>query len=152
MLVRDVMSRSPRTVTADTQLLEVASMMCLYRFSGLPVVEDEDRLVGFIAEKDVLHRLFPTLEDLKDGTASVDLDALMGQYKDVLNLKVSDVMKSNVITISPDMHLLRGATNMVRHRFRRIPVAEGGKLVGMLSLGDVHKAIYQANIAGTLRR
>ncbi len=152
MLVRDVMSRSPRTVTRDTQLLEVASLMCLYRFSGLPVVEDEDRLVGFIAEKDVLHRLFPTLEDLKDGTASVDLDALMGQYKDVLNLKVSDVMKSNVITISPDMHLLRGTTSMVRHRFRRIPVAEDGKLVGMLSLGDVHKAIYQANIAGTLKR
>ncbi len=152
MLVRDVMSRSPRTVTRDAQLLEVASMMCLYRFSGLPVVEDNDRLVGFIAEKDVLHRLFPTLEDLKDGTASVDLDAMMGQYKDVLNLKVSDVMKSKVITISPDMHLLRGATNMVRHRFRRIPVAEDGRLVGMLSLGDVHKAIYQANIAGVLKR
>lgn len=151
MLVRDVMSRSPRTITRDAQLLEVASMMCLYRFSGLPVVEDGDRLVGFIAEKDVLHRLFPTLEDLKDGTASVDLDAMMGQYKDVLNLKVSDVMKTKVITISPDMHLLRGATNMVRHRFRRIPVAEDGKLVGMLSLGDVHKAIYQANIAGTLK-
>ena len=152
MLVRDVMSRSPRTVSRDAQLLEVASLMCLYRFSGLPVVEDGDRLVGFIAEKDVLHRLFPTLEDLKDGTATVDLDAMMAQYKDVLNLKVSDVMKTKVITISPDMHLLRGATNMVRHRFRRIPVAQDGKLVGMLSLGDVHKAIYQANIAATLKR
>ena len=152
MLIRDVMSRSPRTVTEDTQLLEVASLMCLYRFSGLPVVEGGDRLVGFIAEKDVLHRLFPTLEDLKDGMAAVDLDALMGQYSDVLNLKVSDVMSTNVVTVSPDMHVLRGATNMVRNQFRRIPVSEGGKLVGMLSLGDVHKAIFHANLAGTLTR
>ncbi len=147
MLVKDVMTNMPRTVTPDTKLLEVASLMCMYRFSGFPVIDDEDRLVGFIAEKDVLHRLFPTLEDLKDGMAAVDLDKMMAQYKDVLNLKVSDLMTTNVITISPGMHLLRGATVMVRNRFRRIPVAEGKRLVGMLSLGDVHKAIFQANIS-----
>ena len=147
MLVKDVMTKTPKTVTPDTKLLEVASAMCIYRFSGFPVVDEEDKLVGFIAEKDVLHRLFPTLEDMKDGMASVDLDKMMGQYKDVLDLKVSDLMTSNVVTISQDMHLLRGATIMVRNRFRRIPVAEGDRLVGMLSLGDVHKAIFQANIS-----
>ena len=147
MLVKEVMTKTPRTVTPDTKLLEVASLMCMYRFSGFPVLDDDGGLVGFIAEKDLLHRLFPTLEDLKDGMASVDLDKMMAQYKDVLDLNVSDLMTRNVITISPDMHLLRGATVMVRNRFRRIPVTEGPKLVGMLSLGDVHKAIFQANLS-----
>ena len=147
MLVRDVMAQSPKTVTADTKLVEVASLMCLYRYSGLPVVEDGDRLVGIIAEKDLLHRLFPTLEDLRDGMASVDLDKMMAQYKDVLSLRVADLMTPGVITVAPDWHLLRAAAVMVRNRFRRIPVAEDGRLVGMLSLGDVHKAIFQANIS-----
>jgi len=151
MQVKEIMSRSVRTVTPDTKVLDVASIMCLFRFPGLPVVEDEDRLVGIIAEKDVLHCLFPKLEHLmEEGIANVDLDREMGRYKEVLALSVSDLMARNPITVTPDMHILRAATVMVRHRFRRIPVAEHGKLVGMLSLGDVHKAIYHATITHKL--
>jgi CBS domain-containing protein len=119
----------------------------MFRYSGFPVLDTGGQLVGFIAEKDLLHRLFPTLEELMEGMASVDLDAMLGQYKDVLNLKVQDLMHRKVITIAPDMHVLRGAAIMVKHRFRRIPVAEGDRLVGMMSLGDVHKALFQANIS-----
>ncbi len=147
MQVKEIMSRSPRTVTPETGLLEVVSLMCLYRFSGLPVIED-DRMVGFIAEKDVLHRMFPTLEEMIDsGLGSVDLDEMMGRYKEVVNLKVKDLMATEVITVSPDEHILRAATTMVRHKFRRIPVANSDALVGMLSLGDIHKAIFQANVS-----
>jgi CBS domain-containing protein len=147
MKVRDVMSTSVRSVRPETKVREVASLMCLYRFHGLPVVEDGDRLVGIIAEKDVLHSLFPKLEDLmSEGMHSVDLDQEMGRYKEVLNLTAADLMTRNPVAVDPDMHLLRAATVMVRHKFRRIPIAEDGKLVGMLSLGDVHKAIFHANM------
>jgi CBS domain-containing protein len=146
MLVSEIMTNTPKTVAPDTKLLEVVSLMCLFRYSGLPVVED-DKLVGIIAEKDVLHRMFPTLEEVMDGMSSPDYDKMMLQYKDVVNLKVSDLMSNSVITVSPDMHILRAATAMVRHKFRRIPVADGGRLIGMLSLGDIHKAIFQANLA-----
>jgi len=147
MQVKDIMSSSVRTVSPDTKLVEVASLMCLYRYSGLPVVEDGDRIIGIIAEKDLLHKLFPSLDDLMEGFAGIDLDEMMGQYKSVLSMKVADVMIKNVQTVSPDMHILRAATVMVRHRFRRIPVAQDGIVVGMLSLGDVHKAIFHKNLA-----
>jgi CBS domain-containing protein len=146
MLVSEIMSKSPKTVSPDAKLLEVVSLMCLFRYSGLPV-EVDNKLVGVIAEKDVLHRMFPTLEEVMDGMSSPDYNKMMMQYKDVVHLKVSDVMSTTVITVSPDMHILRAATIMVRHKFRRIPVADGGQLVGMLSLGDIHKAIFQANLA-----
>lgn len=149
MLVSEIMSKSPKTVTPDTKLLEVVSLMCLFRYSGLPVVTD-GKLSGIIAEKDVLHRLFPTLEEVMDGLSSPDYDDMMMQYKDVVNLQVSDVMTSNIITVSPDMHILKAATVMVRHKFRRIPVADAGQLVGMLSLGDIHKAIFQSNLAHSI--
>ncbi len=147
MQVKEIMTGSPRTVTPGTGLLEVVSLMCLYRYSGLPVLED-DKLVGFIAEKDVLHKLFPTLEDMmSDGLGSLDFDAMMGKYKDVVNLKVDDLMTRGVISVSPEDHILKAATTMVRHKFRRIPVVDGGQLMGMLSLGDVHKAIFQVNVS-----
>lgn len=150
MLVSDIMSRSPKTVTPDTKLLEVVSLMCLFRYSGLPVEDEDGKLMGIIAEKDVLHRMFPKLEDFADVMATPDYDGMMNQYKDVVNLKVSDLMTPRVVTIDPDMHILRAATVMVRHKFRRIPVAVDGKLLGMLSLGDIHKAIFQANLSETI--
>lgn len=152
MQVKDIMSRSVRSVQPDTKVMEVASLMCLYRFHGLPVVEEDNRLVGLIAEKDVLHRLFPTIESLmEEGIANVDLDREMGRYKELMTLPVSDLMTRNPIAVNPDMHVLRAATIMVRNRFRRIPVAENGKLEGMLSLGDVHKAIFHVNVADKLK-
>ena len=150
MQVHEVMSRSIRSVGADAKVMEVASIMCLYRLPGIPIVEDEGKLVGIIAEKDVLHSLFPTLENLmEEGMGNVDLDKQMAKYKDVLALPVRDLMTRNPVTVSPDMHVLRAASVMVRNRFRRIPVAHNGMLVGMLSLGDLHKAIFHLNFATT---
>jgi CBS domain-containing protein len=151
MQVKEIMSRSVRTARPDSRVMEVASIMCLYRIPGIPVVEDEDRLVGIIAEKDVLHCLFPKLESLMaEGMGNVDLDKEMARYKDVLALSVSELMTRSPITVAPDMHILRAATMMVRHRFRRIPVAEDRRLLGMLSLGDVHKAIFHATLSHKL--
>jgi len=148
MQVQEVMSRSVRSVSQDTKVMEVASVMCLYRLPGIPVVEDDGRLIGIVAEKDVMHSLFPKLEDLmEEGMGNVDLDKEMAKYKDVLTLPVTDLMTRNPIAVSPDMHVLRATTIMVRNRFRRIPVAHNGILVGMLSLGDVHKAIFHLNVA-----
>ena len=144
MLVKDIMTCGVRSVTPDTPLTEVVSLMCLNRYSGLPVV-DGARLVGLVAEKDVLARMFPSLDELMSGMATINLDETMGRYREVVQLKVADVMTPDPITVSPDMHVLRAAAVMARHKFRRIPVASDGEIVGMLSLGDVHKAIFHAN-------
>jgi predicted transcriptional regulator len=151
MKVKDAMSTNTRSVRPETKVLELASLMCLYRFHGLPVVDDDNRLVGVVAEKDVLHSLFPKIEDMiAHGMATVDMDREMGRYGEVLEQSVSELMTPNPVAVDPEMHLLRAATVMVRHNFRRIPVAQEGKLVGMLTLGDVHKAIFHANMTGTL--
>ncbi|MBL7005297.1 MAG: CBS domain-containing protein [Gammaproteobacteria bacterium] len=142
MLVEDVMSSSLKTVTPDTPMSEVVSMMCLYRLSGIPVVEDDNKLVGFISERDVLDPMFPTLEDMMDGMSGVDMTAALGKYADVVSMSISELMTKQVITVTPDTELLKAAARMVGNKFRRIPVAVGDRLLGMLSLGDVHKSIY----------
>lgn len=147
MKVKDIMTHWVKTVSPDTQLFEVVPFMCIHRLAGLPVVEGDNRLVGFIAEKDVLHHLFPRLEDLMEGIASIDFEAMESDYRNILQLRVDDLMAKRVISVVPDMPVLKAVSIMVKHHFRRIPVAVDGKLVGVLSMGDVHKALFTQNFS-----
>ena len=146
MKVKDIMTTNVRTITSDKKLGEVVSLMCIYRYSGIPVVDD-GKLVGTVSESDVLGKMFPRLEDLMSGMTTVDYDKQLHQYSDVVNIQVKDVMTPVVISVKPDMHILQAASMMVGRKFRRIPVAVGDELVGMVSMGDVHKAIYQSTLA-----
>lgn len=146
MKVEDIMTTNVRTVSSDKKLGEVVSLMCIYRYSGIPVVDD-GKLVGTVSESDILGRMFPKLEDLMDNMSVVDYSAQMEQYSDVVSVTVKDVMTPVVVTVKPDMHILQAASMMVGRKFRRIPVAVDNKLLGMVSMGDVHKAIYQSTLA-----
>ena len=146
MNVEDIMTTNVRTVSSDKKLGEVVSLMCIYRYSGIPVVND-GKLVGTVSESDILGKMFPKLEDLMGGMSSVDYDKQMSQYSDVVSITVEDVMTPVVVSVKPDMHILQAASMMVGRKFRRIPVAVGDNLLGMVSMGDVHKAIYQSTLA-----
>jgi len=143
MLVKEIMTRAVKTISPDTRLQEVASVMCLNRFSGLPVVTEDNELLGILAERDILRYLFPDLRELMEGTASIDFEKMETDYKKVLPLKVEEIMTKNVITVSPDIPILKAVSIMAKNNFRRIPVAEENKkLAGVISLGDIHRAIF----------
>jgi CBS domain-containing protein len=148
MLVKDVMNKALKTVTPETRLQEVASLMCLNRFSGLPVVEEDNKLVGLIAERDVLRYLFPSIKDIMEGMSGFDFEGMETDYKKILPLKAADLMTRNVITVSPDIPILKAVSVMAKNNFRRIPVTEGIQLAGMISLGDIHRAIFMKSFSG----
>ena len=145
MIVSEIMSKDLTSVSSDTSLMEVASLMCLYRYSGIPVIEN-DELVGLIAEKDVLAELFPSLEDAMQSMATIDFSSKIQEYSSLMSKPVSTLMSTNIKTVSPDMPILKAAVVMANNRFRRIPVTDDKKLVGMVSLGDIHKAIFSQSV------
>ena len=148
MLVQDIMTRSPKTVSPDTNLREVASMMCLYRIPALPVIDEDGKLVGNISEMDLLKNLLPTMEDIMDGEAVLELERMRSNYSSSMDQHVSDMMNNAPVSVTPDQHVLKATAKMTSHRFRRIPVTESdGKLVGVMSLGDVHKAIFHDHVS-----
>ena len=148
MLVSDIMTRNPRTVSPDTKLQEVASIMCLYRIPALPVVDENGKLVGNISEMDLLKNLLPTMEDIMAGDAHLEIERMTQNYSASMPNLVRDMMIKNPISVSPDQHVLKATAKMTSHRFRRIPVTDGdGKLVGVMSLGDVHKSIFHSHLS-----
>jgi CBS domain-containing protein len=148
MLVSDIMTRNPRTVSPDAKLKVVASIMCLYRIPALPVVDEDGKLVGNISEMELLKNLFPTMEDIMSGDAALEIERMTSNYTASMERRVSDMMVNNPVSVTPDQHVLKAAAKMTSHRFRRIPVTDSdGRLVGVMSLGDVHKAIFQSHVS-----
>ena len=150
MQVKNIMNPTDVTVTPTTPLIEVVSLMCLYRHSGLPVV-DNGKLVGTITEKDILAKLLPDIDIMMDEMAGIDLNYLTQDYTSLVRLmKVRDLMTDGVISVPPEMHILKAASLMANKRLPRVPVAVEDELVGIVSLGDIHKAIFHRSVSSTL--
>ena len=143
MLVQDIMSTDVRTVTADQPVKDIALMMIMEHISGAPVVDSENNLIGIISEKDILQHMFPKLDEVMSDTY-YDFENMETNYKDTMNVKISDIMTDGVDSIDLDMPCLKAASNMWLRNYRRIPVTKKGKLVGIISIGDVHRAIFKS--------
>lgn len=147
MQVKDVMTRSVKSVGPDTKLQEAAALMCLNRFTTLPVVAENDKVVGILAERDILSYLFPKMEEFMGGGAKVDFELYERDYNKVLPLKATDLMTKKVLSVSSDTPLLKAVATMAKSNLRRIPVIDADKLVGVVSLGDIHRAIFLKSFA-----
>ncbi|MCK5726805.1 MAG: CBS domain-containing protein [Thiotrichaceae bacterium] len=146
MKVEEIMTTGVKTTHADTSVKEAANIMCLNNISGLPVVDDDNNIIGIVSEKDVLRKMFPKMDDIVGDAGVPNFENMEQGYTSALGLKVSDIMSSAVASVSADMPIMKAASLMCLRQIRRIPVTKGNKLVGIVSIGDVHKAIYQQSL------
>ncbi|WP_108651784.1 CBS domain-containing protein [Dongshaea marina] len=149
MLIQDVMSRAVKSVSPETSLQEVASLMCLQRFSSIPVIDSQGILTGVIAERDILKFLFPDIKDLMESPSAINFQALEQDYRKIFSMTAAELMSKQVISVTPDYPLLKAVAVMARHNFRRIPVTQEGVLVGMVSMGDIHRATFIKSFSGS---
>ena len=143
MQVKDIMASNVKTVKADQLVKDVALMMVMDHISGAPVVDEDNKLVGVISEKDILQHMFPKIDEIMADN-HIDFEDMEHNYKDTMAIKVSELMTKNVSSIELSMPCLKAASTMWIKNFRRIPVTENGKLVGIVSIGDVHRAIFKS--------
>jgi len=117
MRVSELMTKNIRTVTPDTDLVTVAKSMKELDVGVIPVVEGE-QLVGLITDRDIVIRAIASGIHAHEG-------------------RVREYMSPNPTTLSPDDDVQHATEIMAREQIRRLPVVEGGKLVGIVSIGDV---------------
>jgi CBS domain-containing protein len=113
--IRDIMTDQVECCTLLDNVFEVAVKMKELNVGAIPIV-DKDRLVGMITDRDIVVR----------GVAE----------KHPGSTKVEDIMSDKLITISADATTKEAAKLMADHQIRRLPVVEGDKLIGIVSLGD----------------
>jgi CBS domain-containing protein len=115
--VRDVMTQRPTSVSPSQPIQEVARIMRDEDVGSLPVVDGE-QVTGIVTDRDIVVR------GLAEG-------------RDVNGLTVQDVASRGVQTVEADAELDEALRVMASHQVRRVPVVEGGRLVGVLAQADV---------------
>lgn len=124
MRVRDVLRGKPArviTVEAETPVLEAVQLLRGHQIGAMPVVDDRARMIGLFTERDVVWRLAERGATL-------------------LEEPVRRCMTSPVHFCKPDDPIRDVMWQMTYRRIRHLPVVEDGRLVGMISIGDVVKS------------
>lgn len=149
MLVKEIMNTNVRSARLNSSVSDVAIVMCFNKISGMPVLDNDENIIGIISEKDILKGMYPNVSEFMQ-TGRVDFEALEQEYRELISLKVENLMTKNVLTVAPEDPVLKAVSVMCVNRIRRIPVAVDGKLQGIISMGDVHKAIFQKQFSQSL--
>jgi CBS domain-containing protein len=156
MKVRDVMNVMPVTVQADAQVSEAARLLREHRISGLPVLDGE-KLVGVVSESDLLHLL--SVEEEQGGLwlpspfevfeipfrDLVKWERMHAALEEIPKKRVGDIMSRNLHEVGPDDSVEEAASIMTRHRINRLPVVEDGRLVGIVTRGDIISGLGAAH-------
>jgi CBS domain-containing protein len=120
-LLKSKSSNEVATTTADKTVGETAKLMAKWKIGACLVVEGENNIIGIFSERDVMRGL------ANHGGA-------------VENVKVADLMTRSVLTCGPDDTVEHIMGMMTNNRIRHVPVTENGKLIGIITIGDVVKS------------
>ncbi len=144
MVARDVMDSRfhllhPRdTLSRAVEMFQTASREEKRKIFGLMVVDDEDRLVGMISMYDILLFLQPKHVRIWSEMEEPDLDQLFTELLErAKGIEAGDIMTTEVVTISPDTHLLAVADIMLKKHVRRLPVTENGRIIGIVYISSL---------------
>ncbi len=126
ILVVDIMTREPITISPDSNLLECAKKMVKDRVGNLLLV-NKKRLIGIISQKDILWAL------VKKSNA------------DLTKVKAIDISPKKIATIRPESTIKEAIKKMKKTKFERLPVIKDNELVGMITAKDIlnfHPEVY----------
>jgi CBS domain-containing protein len=119
------------------------------RISGVPVVDGESRLVGILSETDLLHRAETGTEKRRKWwlSALIDDDQLAREYAAAHARRAEDIMTKQVVTVDPDADLAFVADLLDRRKLKRVPVVKDGRVVGIITRGDMVRALVMSQSA-----
>jgi CBS domain-containing protein len=143
MKAHDVMTWGTITVEPDASVTRAVRLMLQNKISGLPVVDANGQLVGMVTEGDFLRRgeLGTTRQRPRWLEFLLGPGKLATEYVQTSGQKVAQVMTPEPKTITPETPLDEVVRLMERHRIKRLPVVQDGKLVGIVSRANLLHAL-----------
>jgi CBS domain-containing protein len=143
---RDIMTTQPITVTPDMEISEAAAILLDKRINGVPVIGENDQLVGILCQSDLIAQQkklpIPTLFTFLDGVFELTSHKqIEKEVRKIAALKVSQAMTPDPVTVKPDTGLEAVAALMVDSNFHTLPVLDNQRLVGVIGKEDVLRTL-----------
>lgn len=142
MNASDVMTRDVITIAPETAVVEIVRLLLGRGISGVPVVDAAGAVVGVVSEGDLLRRSEIGTEKQRGTLLSffTGVATLASDYVRSHGATAKDVMTSTVVSVAPTATLAEIADVMEEKRIKRVPVIDGGKLVGLVSRSNLLRA------------
>jgi len=131
------------TVKPDDTVQDVAGLLLVNRISAAPVVDDSGKMVGIVSEGDLLRRGENRTEHERPWWLKLLMgrEFLAAEFIKEYGRKIADVMTHEVISAKPDTPVVDIATLLERHRIKRVPIVQNGKIVGIVSRANLIQAL-----------
>lgn len=146
LTAKDVMTRTVHAVRGFQTLREVAELMAAQHISGLPVVDADGKVIGMVTEADLIdeHKRDAAIpRTALFGLFPIPDETTIAAFEGGMKLQVQQVMTKPATTATEETTLHELADIMVRKRINRIPIVRDGTLVGIVSRGDIIRALAQ---------
>lgn len=142
MKVGDVMTRSVAAVRPETPLKDVAALMVDRGISGVPVVDADQAVLGVVSEADFVIKERRAVDGRNRLLALIfgESRQARAELKKIEATTAGEAMTSPALTVESTDTLQRAAELMASRRVNRLPVVEGGRLVGIVTRADVVRA------------
>ena len=138
LMVKDVMRHNVARVSPDDTLKEVANRMFRWRLSALAVVDDNNRLLGVIDDRDLIKAALPDYKSLISNlNYSIDVEPFEELLKREDKIKVAQLFSDNYEVVAPDTKIVEVAAMMIFKDIRRVFVTAEDRLVGVLLRKDI---------------
>jgi CBS domain-containing protein len=144
MKVKEIMTKDVTSVTTDTNAKEALDLLQKMQISGLPVIDEKNKLAGMFTEKEVLSAVLPSyIEKVGRFIYEENPKAVRQKVQMLRGFKVKELMRKDVVTVDEDTTLCEVARLMLTQKARRIPVLNKTKdVVGIVSRGDIVRALF----------
>ncbi len=148
MKVSDVMIFDITAVFEDETIDRVIDMMSKQFVTGIPVVDEDMRVVGFITDNDIMKASIPSYFALLQSASFLpDTNQFVKNMARIRDHKVSEYMSKPPIVIKEDAPLIHAADLMMRHNIKTIPVVDDdGRLLGIITKIDILRAALEGGL------
>ena len=123
--VREYMLHETPVIQGDTPLNRVTEILCNEHLLGLPVVDENNKLIGFVSEQDCIQKMVAC------------------SYHCEITPMARDVMRAEVLTVSPGDSIIELAESMRNNKPKIYPVVDNGRLLGVINRTQILKALCE---------
>lgn len=149
--IRNIMEKDVYTVNEKDTIADVLRVLVDKKTSGLPIIDDNQSIVGFISDGDIMKYIAKQDPRIIDMTSFItvwyDIESFDQKLEDLLKINVMELATTKAITVNEDEAIDDVARILGKKKIKKVPVEADGKLVGVISRSNIIRYIVQKHLS-----